>query len=86
MTPGDFDRQIRMMTMHKSKGLEADVVILLELDQAQVLSSHPFATMFELFDDNLETEKADQHRLLYVALTRARHKLYILSNDQEFVA
>jgi len=86
MTRGDFDRQIRMMTMHKSKGLEADVVILLELDQAQVLSSHPFATMFELFDDNLETEKADQHRLLYVALTRARHKLYILSNDQEFVA
>ena len=65
---------------------KADVVILLELDQAQVLSSHPFATMFELFDDNLETEKADQHRLLYVALTRARHKLYILSNDQEFVA
>ena len=81
-----FAGQIRMMTMHKSKGLEADVVILLELDQAQVLSSHPFATMFELFDDNLETEKADQHRLLYVALTRARHKLYILSNDQEFVA
>ena len=74
------------MTMHKSKGLEADVVILLELDQAQVLASHPFATMFEVFDDNLETEKADQHRLIYVALTRAKHKLYMLTNDQTFLA
>lgn len=86
MPAEDFDHQVRMMTMHKSKGLEADVVILLELDRAQVLSSHPFATMFEIFEDNLETEKADQHRLLYVALTRARHRLYILSNDQEFLA
>lgn len=81
-----FAKQIRMMTMHKSKGLESDVVILLELDQAQVLASHPFATMFEIFDDNLETEKSDQHRLIYVALTRAKHKLYILTSDQEYLA
>ena len=75
-----------MMTMHKSKGLESDVVILLELDRVQVLASHPFATMFEIFDDNLETEKSDQHRLIYVALTRAKHKLYILTSDQEYLA
>lgn len=82
----EFSNRVRLMTMHKSKGLEADVVILLELDRAEVLGSHPFATMFEIFDDTLETEKADQHRLLYVALTRARHKLYLLTNDQEFLA
>lgn len=86
MGEAEFQQQVRVMTMHKSKGLEADVVILLELDQAQVLSSHPFATMFEIFDDNLETEKSDQYRLLYVALTRAKHKLYILTNDQKFLA
>jgi len=86
MSRANFERQVRIMTMHKSKGLEADVVILLELDQAQVLNNHPFATMFEIFDDNPETEKADQHRLLYVALTRAKHKLYILTNDQKFLA
>lgn len=86
LTLQDFAKRIRIMTMHKSKGLEADVVILLELDQAQVLASHPFATMFEVFDDNLETEKADQHRLIYVALTRAKHKLYMLTNDQTFLA
>ncbi len=29
LTADEFDKQIRVMTMHKSKGLEADVVILL---------------------------------------------------------
>lgn len=76
-----FDHQVRIMTMHKSKGLEADVVILLEMNHEQVLSSHPHATIFQIFDDTLENETADQERLLYVALTRAKHKLYILSSD-----
>ncbi len=76
-----FDQQIRAMTMHKSKGLESEIVILLEVNRDQVLSSHPHATIFELFGDTLAAEKADQHRLLYVALTRAKHKLYILSSD-----
>ncbi len=81
MTTEDFTRKIRIMTMHKSKGLEADVVILLECDRKIVLSHHPHATTFPLFGDTLEAEQADQHRLLYVALTRARHKLYLLSSD-----
>lgn len=83
ITETQANAQIRAMTMHKSKGLESDVVILLELNREQVLSSHPHATIFELFGDTLEAEKADQHRLLYVALTRAKHHLYILSNDKK---
>ncbi len=83
MTAAQADAQIRAMTMHKSKGLESDVVILLELNREQVLSSHPHATIFELFGDTLEAEKADQHRLLYVALTRAKHHLYLLSSDKK---
>ncbi len=83
LSPADFDRQIRTLTMHKSKGLESNIVILLELNHDQVLSSHPFATIFSIFGDNLETEKADQYRLLYVALTRAKHHLYLLSADKD---
>ncbi len=81
MSAAQFDQQIRIMTMHKSKGLESDIVILLELNRDQVLSEHPHATLFEIFGDSRATEKADQHRLLYVALTRAKHRLYILSTD-----
>lgn len=83
MPPEDFQRQVRAMTMHKSKGLEAEIVILLEVNRDQVLSIHPHATVFELFGDSLNAEKADQQRLLYVAMTRAKQRLYILSSDQK---
>ena len=79
----DFYQQVRSMTMHKSKGLESNIVILLEADQSQLLSTHPHATTFELFGDTLEAEKSDQHRLLYVALTRAKHRLYIVHSDKK---
>lgn len=78
-----FTSQVRCLTMHKSKGLESDVVILLETNRDQVLSSHPHATVFELFGDTLAAEKSDQQRLLYVALTRAKHRLYILTSDEK---
>ncbi len=84
-TEEQFNAQVRAMTMHKSKGLESDIVILLELNRDQVLGQHPHATTFELFGDNLATEKADQHRLLYVAMTRAKHKLYVLTKDRKSV-
>lgn len=83
MAPVAFDRQIRTMTMHKSNGLESDIVILLELNHDQVLCEHPHATIFSIFGDNLATEKSDQHRLLYVALTRAKHRLYLLSSNHD---
>ncbi len=82
----NFDSRVRCMTMHKSKGLESDVVILLEMDRSQVRAEHPHATIFEIFGDTRAAETADQHRLLYVALTRAKHKLYILSSDRKPVA
>lgn len=85
MTEAELSRQIRAMTMHKSKGLESEIVILLELNREQVLSVHPYATIFELFGDTLAAEKSDQHRLLYVALTRAKHRLYIISSDKKLL-
>lgn len=81
--PANFDRQIRCLTMHRSKGLEAEVVVLLEANAEIVNGVHPHATIFELFGDNLAAERADQSRLLYVALTRAKKYLYILSDDDK---
>lgn len=86
MAAPTFDSNVRCMTMHKSKGLESDVVILLETNRDQVRAEHPHATIFELFGDTRAAEIADQHRLLYVALTRAKHKLYILSSDKKPIA
>ena len=83
MRAEDFQNQVRCMTMHKSKGLEADIVILLELDRKIVQNQHPHATIFQLFGDTREAEIADQQRLIYVALTRAKRQLYLLSSDQK---
>lgn len=82
MLENDFVKHVRCMTMHKSKGLESEIVILLEMDQDIVRSHHPHSTIFEIFGDNLAAEKADQERLLYVALTRAKQKLYLIGNDK----
>ncbi len=86
MSKEDFDERVRIMTMHKSKGLEADVVILMEFNREIVASMHSHATIFSIFGDNEENERLDQCRLTYVALTRAKHKLYILSSDNDPVA
>lgn len=83
MKSADFEKRIRIMTMHKSKGLESEIVILLEASRDQILSSHPHAEIFTIFGDGRASEKSDQHRLLYVALTRAKHKLYILTTDKK---
>lgn len=86
LTPAQTEQNLRFLTMHKSKGLESDVVVLLELDREMVLSPHPHATTFTIFGDTRTAETADQHRLLYVALTRAKHKLYLVSKDKKFLA
>ncbi len=83
LTTEQFQKQIRGMTMHKSKGLESEIVIILEANREMIMSSHPHATIFELFGDTLANEKADQQRLLYVAMTRAKERLYILSSDKK---
>lgn len=77
--------RIEFKTIHASKGLQADIVILLGL--------HKGASAFpsEMEDDPLinlvlpEPERyarAEERRLFYVALTRAKHKVYLLGDEQ----
>lgn len=82
MTAIEFEEQIRCMTMHKSKGLEAEIVILLEMDSEVIKSHHPHSAIFQIFGDTLEVESADQDRLIYVALTRAKRQLYLVTKDK----
>ena len=82
LTPAAFKSQIRFLTIHKSKGLEADIVILLEFNRDLLLAPHPHGSLFTVFGDNRAQEAADQARLLYVALTRAKERLYLLTNDR----
>lgn len=67
------------LTIHRSKGLEADIVILLEIDAEKFPSKDKSSGLYEIFGDTEENLFADEVRLFYVALTRPREKLYILS-------
>jgi ATP-dependent helicase/nuclease subunit A len=95
----DMDRgrdEVRVMTVHGAKGLEADIVILPDTTgQAGGLHRHegllftPEGALFPLPKDqapaSVQAAKAaadeevlrEHRRLLYVALTRARDRLYV---------
>jgi DNA helicase-4 len=72
------------MTVHKAKGLEADIVIVLNCNSGK----HGFPS--QLSDDpalNLLLSTADQfpngeeRRLFYVAMTRAKQQLYLIAGE-----
>lgn len=78
-------RKIEFLTVHKSKGLEADFVILLQCNK----DTYGFPSLVN--DDpvlNYVLTESDQYpfgeerRLFYVAITRAKMQTYVLYNKQ----
>jgi ATP-dependent DNA helicase UvrD/PcrA len=65
---GEGQDALQMMTVHSAKGLEFDVVFISGLEEA--LFPHEQSVSER---DGLEEER----RLAYVAITRARHRLYL---------
>ncbi|MBF0158128.1 MAG: UvrD-helicase domain-containing protein [Magnetococcales bacterium] len=101
--------RIQLMTIHKAKGLEFDVVVVTALALGQRSHDRPLLLWQErqrpdghtdlllapiqrsdqadpdpvyrmLQDWNQQADQHEQTRLLYVALTRARHKLHLLAS------
>jgi DNA helicase IV len=77
---------VRFMTVHASKGLEADHVVILRA------ASDRMGFPSEIVDDPLldlvlpepeEFEHAEERRLFYVALTRARKSVTVLADRQK---
>lgn len=64
---GGSPDHLNLMTLHSSKGLEFDVVIMFGMDQG-ILPSYRAKS---------DESKREQRRLFYVGLTRARHEVHI---------
>lgn len=88
------EAKIEALTMHRSKGLTADQVIVFGLREKLFPSkSRPSHWIFEYFKLDSITEQmpfAEERRLFYVALTRTRNKVYLVVpnnriNKSEFI-
>ncbi len=66
---GEGQEAVQLMTVHAAKGLEFDVVFITGLEQGLF----PHENAVNEGKDGLEEER----RLMYVALTRARQRLYL---------
>ena len=64
---------VQLMTMHSSKGLEFRVVIIPELNEGQMPSNKCAKS----------SEIEEERRLLYVAMTRAKEKLFLLYREKD---
>lgn len=75
--------KIQFMSVHASKGKEADYVVVVGLEKGKhgfpsEKATHP---LLELLLPKAEAyDYAEERRLFYVALTRARHHVYLITN------
>jgi len=88
------DAALKIMTVHKSKGLEFDVVFVPDLSRSPREHNFPSAYEYNELDEkniaffaegdknmeilNNNEENEENARLLYVALTRAKYRLYAI--------
>lgn len=80
---GHEDIEIDGMTIHKSKGLTSDEVIVIGLDKEFPIKEPNCFWVQYLFKSKLERESieyAEERRIFYVALTRTKNHVYLLVN------
>ncbi len=78
--------KISFMTVHKSKGLEADYVILLNFQNdilgfPNQIADDPILAM--LLSAKEDVMFAEERRVFYVAMTRTKNRLYILTPNED---
>ncbi|MDA9847874.1 UvrD-helicase domain-containing protein [Luminiphilus sp.] len=84
----NFDLQVDCMTAHRSKGQQADVVIILNALDRKFPIIHSDTELYRLLGSSVEEVYSEEERLFYVALTRAKQSLYIVTEtgrESEFL-
>jgi DNA helicase IV len=78
----DFDKKVRVGTIHSFKGLEADIVIMLNVVRGEYPMIHPDEELYEIFDSTPKDILEEERRLFYVGMTRAKSKLYFFTEEK----
>ena len=82
MSLEDYNNNVYLKTVHKSKGEESDIVIILNVNYGVFPVYNSNNSLFEIFGETISDAAKDEERLYYVALTRAKNDLYILYEDE----
>lgn len=82
--------QLKLWTMHKAKGLESDYVVVAGVLGGDYLSFPCRIKGSEilecLLDNNEDFKDAEERRLFYVSLTRAKHDVYLIADAAQPVS
>lgn len=82
-----FTDNLEFITAHKSKWKEADIIILLDITEKKYPSEEKSLSddvkYDRLFGVTPESLLKDERRLFYVAITRAKERIYILSDNKK---
>ena len=84
--PKRADLKMSFVTAHKSKGLQADYVFIINNKKSRMgfPSKIQDAAILDLLLDNCDRYPfAEERRLFYVALTRAKKKVFLLTVDHQ---
>lgn len=76
-----FDELVSIGTTHSFKGLEADIVIMLQVNEGKYPFLHPDDELFSLLGVTPQKVLGEEQRLFYVGLTRAKEKLFLLTEE-----
>jgi len=77
---------VAFLTLHSAKGLEADYCIIIGLEQGKFgfPSSQQNNPLLEALLPSQDTfAYSEERRLLYVGLTRAKHKAYLIADSKQ---
>ena len=81
MEKKDFNIEgVLFKTAHKSKGLQFDIVII--KDASKFGYMHPDNKLYQIFEKQEKYFMDEERRLFYVAITRAKEKVYIFGKPQ----
>lgn len=80
--PEESRKLVTISTAHKYKGLQKDVVIILDAIPRCYPLIHPDLMFTRVFGDSIESVVNEERRLFYVALTRAVETLFIVTESK----
>ncbi len=82
--PDELAEKVTISTTHNYKGLQKDVVIVLDAVPRCYPLIHPNLIFTHVLGDSVESVVAEERRIFYVALTRAMENLFILTEKGSF--